>query len=454
MSIFKANDIRGIYGKELFNEDAYALGHAFVVFTKAKKIVVGRDNRKSSPSLHAHLLKGLTDAGADVIDIGIIDSPGAYFASHHFKKPLIMITASHNPPHHNGFYLCKANALCIYRDNGLRDIEKIMISQKRINAKKKGKIILKDILQNYSAHVLSCVNTKRIRPLALVVDAGNGVGAISAQKIFKKIPSLKITPLFFSLDGSFPNRSPDTSIEKNLRKLGEKVRSVKADFGIAFDGDADRASFVDEKGEVIEGSLIGALLAKSYLKNTKKKEKVIYTIGCSKIVPETIKEREGIALREKVGHSFVNAHMHKEKALLGIEHTGHYFYRNNFYSESPLITLLILCRICSEEKKPLSKIISPLKKYYMAKEVSVSVTNQEHVLAQLKQQLGCSAYQCKMDTFDGLYLDCGNYWFRIRASQTEPLVRFVIEGKNKEEVEEQKRRLAEMIKKTASHTTR
>lgn len=451
MTIFKANDIRGVYGTELHDEHAYALGKAFVTFTKSKTIIVGRDNRLSSPALHKHLVKGITDAGASVLDIGVIDSPGAYFASHTLRKPLIMITASHNPPHHNGFYLCKEDAISIYRDNGLQEIEKMMQNHSTNKIIAKGKIIKKNILPAYIKHLLSCVSTKKIRSLKIVADAGNGVGAIPARDLFKKISSLKITPLFFSLDGSFPNRSPDTSIEENLKKLGKKVQAVKADFGVAFDGDADRASFVDEKGNVIEGSLIGALLVKKYLESIKKKEKVIYTIGCSRIVPEMIEKKGGVALREKVGHSFVNAHMRKEKAILGIEHTGHYFYRNNFYTESPLITFLVLCEIVSNAQQPLSEIIRPLKKYYMAKEVSLPVKNQMAILEHLKKELGCSNYSCKMDTFDGLYLDCGSYWFRIRASQTEPLIRFVIEGLNKEEVEKQKAQLAEMIKRTMRH---
>ena len=206
MTIFRGNDIRGIYGSELNDSDAYAIGNAFVQFTKSGKIVVGRDNRVSSPALHKSLIKGITDAGADVIDVGIIDSPGAYFASYHFKKPVIMITASHNPPEHNGFYLCRKDGESIFKENGLKVIEKLVNGRRIVKSTHKSPINNASIQPPYVKHLLSFVNTKSIKPIKIVIDAGNGVGASIAKEVYKHIPQITIIPINFASDGSFPNR--------------------------------------------------------------------------------------------------------------------------------------------------------------------------------------------------------------------------------------------------------
>lgn len=447
MSIFKANDIRGVYGKDLHDSDAYTLGNIFVRFTKSKTIIVGRDNRISSPALHKALLRGVTDAGGDVIDIGIIDSPGAYFASHHLKKPVIMITASHNPAPHNGFYLCHANAESIYRDNGLPKLAAMMQKHDLAFSTKKGTVKEIDIFPTYIKHIVSLTKPQKIeRPLKIVVDAGNGVGAPIAEKILKHIKQIHATKLFFTSDGSFPNRAPDTSIETNLIKLGKKVRQVGADFGIAFDGDADRVAFVDEKGEAVDGSFIGAFLALHLLHEAGKGQKVVYTIGCSRIVPEIIEEGKATAIREKVGHSFVNHTMHSTRALFGIEHTGHFFYKNNFNTESAIITALLVCKLFSYHSKEItfSDVIAPYKKYYRTIEISIPSTNQEKVLEHIKKQLK-STYKRPIDTFDGLYVDIGQVWFRVRASQTESLIRFQAEGHSKTLVEKEVKKIKKII---------
>lgn len=442
MTIFKANDIRGIYGKELFDTDAYTLGNAFVPFIKEKTIIVGRDNRLSSPALHRALLNGITDAGANVIDIGIIDSPGAYFASHTLQKPLIMITASHNPPSHNGFYICGKDAVSIYRDNGLPLLAKKMQTHTPIAYARRGNVTKTDIRPAYLSHILSFAKISKIKKMKIVIDAGNGVGALTATEFLKKIPQIGSIKLFFDSDGSFPNRAPDTSIEENLVKLGKKVVQEKADWGIAFDGDADRVAFVDEKGNPIDGSLMGAWIARHLLVRERTPQKVVYTIGCSRIVPEIIHAYHGMALREKVGHSFVNHHMRKEKALFGIEHTGHYFYKDNFYTESPFITFLLACEFFSKHTQPFSQLIAPLKRYYRSREISFPASNQMSVLERLKKTL-----KGPMDLFDGIYCDRGAYWFRVRASQTEPLIRFQVEAKTQKDLERAKIDITKEIKR-------
>lgn len=442
MSIYKANDIRGIYGTDLNDRDAYALGNAFVRFTKSKRIVVGRDNRLSSPALHTALIKGITEAGTDVLDVGLIDSPGLYFATWRYKHPGVMITASHNPAAHNGFYLCKKDGECIYQDKGLRTVE-ALAQQPPLLARTKGTVRPITIAKDYTAHILSFI-TRPLRPLKVVVDAGNGMGAPIAQSIFSHIPQMTIVPLYFASNGSFPYRGPDTTVEKNLLPLRKRVLKEKADVGIAFDGDADRIAFVDERGTIIEGSLIGALLADALLKKTRKRETLVYTIGCSRIVPETIRAYGGLPVRERVGHSFVNARMRATHALFGTEHTGHYFYRDNFYTESPLITVLKVCELLSNTSPHLSGLIAPYKKYYMTKEISFHTKDQSRVMETIKKHL-LKTYHRKIETFDGLFVDVGTYWFRIRASQTESLIRLVIEGTDKELVEKKRAIFAKMI---------
>lgn len=442
MTIFKGNDIRGIYGTELKDSDAYKVASAFVQFTKSKNVVVGRDNRLSSPALHKSLIKGLVDSGANVIDIGLADSPELYFASHHFNIPAIMITASHNPPSHNGFYLCSNNGASIYSENGLKEIEKIVKSNKIIK-KTRGKVTEENIFPLYIKHILSFVNLSEIKPLKIVIDAGNGMGARVSEEIYKNIPQIQAIKMFFNSDGSFPNRGPDTTIEENLEKLRKRVIKEKADLGLAFDGDADRLAIVDEKGEIIEGSLIGTLLVDHLLKNSKNK-RVVYTIGCSQIMRETIIKNQGKGFKERVGHSFVNARMIKEHAFFGVEHTGHYFYQNNFCTESPLITSLLICKILSKSNNSMSNLIKPYKKYYMTKEISFPTQNPSMTMEKIKSAL--SLEYNSPDTFDGLSISSPNYWFRIRPSQTESKIRLVIEGKNRKLVDKIRNELVKMIK--------
>ncbi len=442
MTIFRGNDVRGVYGTELTDEKATLIGGAFVRFLKCDTVVVGRDSRISSPALSKAIIKGLRRAGANVIDIGVIDSPGLYFASHHLQKPAIMVTASHNPPEHNGFYLCKTDAQPIYRENGLLTIEKFA-NESYVG--KQGKYRRMNIWPAYERHVLSFLNFASVKPLKIVIDVGNGAGGAIATRIFRKIPAITIIPLNFKPDGRFPNRGPDTSDPSNLRELQKKVRTVKADMGCAFDGDADRVAFVDENGKIIEGSITGALLAGELLSN--KKETILYSIRCSRIVPELIERRHSIAIRERVGHSFMATHMREHHALFAIENTGHYFYRDNFYTESAIITSLIMIALLSSSRKNLSELVNPLVKYYMTEEISLAASNPKQALTLIEKTLQ-KKYRRPIDSFDGLSVDCGSYWLSVRASQTESKIRMVVEGRDRKEAEMRKKELYNLVKKT------
>ena len=440
MSIYKANDIRGIYGTELKNADAYALGNAFVRYTEAKRIAVGRDNRISSPALHKALVQGIIDAGADVLDIGGVDSPALYFATSYLETPGIMITSSHNPAEYNGFYVCGPHAAPFNEQTGLKTLE-AYAKKKAIKNTHKGSVYSAPLMRPYTKHVLSFLNHKETRPFTVVIDTGNGMGAQIATRVFKALRNVTVIPLYYESDGRFPHHGPDPSKIENLQQLGEKVLETEADFGIALDGDADRAGFVDENGEPIEGSLVGALLAQHVLAHHPH-EKIVYSSTCSRILPETIIHAKGTPLKDKVGHTFIKYRMRKEHALFGIENTGHYMYRDNDYADSGIITAVLMCQLYASQQKTLSALVKPLKKYYKAPEYNMHIKNASKYIPLLRAKIRALKPQ-KMDLQDGIAADFGTYWVSIRASQTEPLMRLVIEGKHKDEVEKVKKLLIE-----------
>lgn len=450
MSIYKANDIRGVYGKELHDRDAYALGNAFVRFIKADRLIVGRDNRRSSRALHTALVKGIQDVGCDVLDLGEIDSPGFYFATQYLEAAGIMITASHNPACDNGFYVCLKNAIILNQENGLPRLQKLAQAKPQVR-KKKGTSFPTPLMRAYARHVLSFIPQKKLRSMRIVIDAGNGIGAPIASRVFSHFKEIEMVPLYFTSDGRYPHHGPDPSKSENLEDLGKKVRAVKADFGVAFDGDADRAGFVDERGEPIEGSLIGALLAE-YLLAKHPKEKIIFSSTCSRILPESVKRAGGIPLQDKVGHSFIKARMRKEHALLGIENTGHYMYKDNGYADSGIITALYVAALYSKEKKTMSARVKPLKKYYKSPEYNFSTTQGSEILKILAKRIRVLK-PCSFHQKDGIHVECEDHWVSIRASQTEPFIRLVIEGTSQEIVMSTIQQYSEMIKSVLASQT-
>ncbi len=442
MNIFKANDIRGVYGSELKDDDAYAIGRATVAALKATDIIVGRDMRVSSPALAKALMQGIMDQGANVIDLDLIDTPGLYFATGHWKLPGIMVTASHNPAKDNGFVICKAEAISINEENGLKTIEKLVKKGEFKNPETKGKTKDGDISTEYQAHLLSFVNKNALKKMHVVIDAGNGMGGFIAPWAYDHL-SIQVTPLYFHLDGTFPHHVPNPAIYENLHDLSAKVREVKADFGIAYDGDVDRAAFVDENGEIVEGSVTGAIIAR-YLLQKKPSNSIVYSSTCSRILPETVEKNKGKAVKEKVGHTFMKTRMREVKAIFGAENTGHFFYKDNYYADSGVITSLIMCMIYSQANKPFSKLAKEFKKYYKIEDVNFPTKDPEKALEKLIP-LVKKDKPAKVDTFDGVFAQHENYWFSIRASQTEPLIRLSLEATSKETALEQKEKLTLFI---------
>lgn len=429
--IFRPNDIRGIYGKELTDDIAYKTGKAVVKFLKCRKIIIGRDMRLSSPKIFLRLSRGIIESGCDIIDIGLVDTPCLYFASGHLKLPGLMITASHNPVEYNGIKIVQSGAKPVDAHNGgLIRINEIIERNEFINSKKIGKVAKRDIFREYKKYVLNFSNNVD-KNIKVVIDAGNGMAGKVIPKILGGL--IKITPLFFKLDGRFPNHVPNPLIKSNLKNLRKIVLRDKADFGIAFDGDMDRVAFVDEQGRVVNISFIGALLTENLLGKIGKSGKVIYTSACSKIISETARKYGGKALREKVGHAYMKDRMRRENALLGVEHSGHFYFRENYFADSAIIAALIIIKIYSRAKregKRFSDLISEFERYSQADEISIRLKKGRDYLSIIERHFR-SQKPKHLDKFDGLTIEFDDFWFSARKSSTEPLLRINLEAVDK-----------------------
>ena len=426
MQIFKAYDVRGIYPKELNEESAFNIGRAFADYMNAWVILLGRDMRLSSDSLFISIVKGITSQGIDVIDIGVVSTPMSYFACAFLKADAsIMITASHNPKDYNGFKFTRANSVPISEASGLRDIERIYQSGKFRRATKKGKITKKDINRDYVRHVLSFIEPKKIKPLKIVVDASNGMACTEFPLVYPNLPC-RISKLYFELDGRFPNHEADPLKEENLAELKRQVLKNKADLGIAFDGDADRVFFVSDRGERIPSDLMACLIAEDFLK--REKGTILYDIRSSWIVKETVERRGGKAVMSRVGHAFIKEQLRKEKGIFGSELSGHYYFRDNYYTDSGVITSLIVIGILSKENKPISELIKPLRRYYQSGEINSTVEDKDARIRELAEKYNSG----RISYLDGIRVDFDEWWFNVRPSNTEPLLRLNLEAKSKE----------------------
>ncbi len=441
--IFKAYDVRGTYPQQLNEEAAYFIGKAFATLVKSPAIIVGYDMRLSSPKLFAAFAHGATEMGADVIDIGQVCTDATYFAAGKLNMPAVMFTASHNPPQYNGLKFSKAGAVPINQDTGLLAIKEII--QKNLFvpvAAKKGAILKKDVLGEYVEHVLSFIDTSSLGKLKIAADAGNGMAGKIVPLVYRGLP-IEIVPLYFALDGNFPNHLADPSKSENLRELQKVVRQEKCDFGMAFDGDADRIFFVDENGGIIHSSLISALVIQTLLKKNKGAA-VIHNAVCGHIVPDTIRKNGGTVVIERVGHSFIKETMRKTNAIFACEHSAHYYYRDNYRADSGIITSLILGEIVSKEKKKLSELLAAFKKYATMEESSVAVKDKDAKIAEI-EKIYLQNKPISVSKLDGLTVDFGSWWFNVRPSNTEPLLRLNLEAASEKVMTEKKKELLALL---------
>ena len=427
--IFKAYDIRGIYGDTLTEEVAFDIGRAFQRFLGCKTVVVGRDMRPHSEPLFRALASGLNHQGADVIDIGLCSTPMSYYANGKLGSDAsVMITASHNPGPWNGFKMCREEAIPISGSTGIQDIEKI-VQEKAFGpeADVHGQIRTYDIIPEYIAHIHTFADLKR--PIRIAVDYANAMGILEARALEGL---LELDPMYDQLDGTFPNHEANPLDLETLEALQDKVRGGEYDFGIAFDGDADRVGFVDEKGEVIPMDMMTALMAKETLQA--KKGPIFYDLRSSWAVKEVIEESGGVPHMSRVGHAFIKQQMREADALFAGELSGHYYFKENYYTESSSLATLLIANLVSHSEIPLSQIVQPMQRYVASGEINSTVDNTERVFEKLR-----STYQdAKQVELDGLTVEYPDWWFNVRPSNTEPLVRLNLEAKDRSLMEEKR----------------
>lgn len=443
-NIFKAYDIRGIYPEEINEEVAYLIGRSFVDFLakESPKIAVGRDSRLSSPFLFKGLIEGIIKQGGRVIDIGLSTTPMLYFAVAHYKfDGGIEVSASHNPPQYNGFKIIKEKAIPIDQKTGLKKIKNLVLKGK-FRKKRKGEIKKKRVLKNYLKFISQDFDFKKAKSLRIVVDTANAVPGILIPEIFKGT-GYKVYHLFSKLDGNFPNHPPDPLIKENLKALQKELINKKADLGIAFDGDGDRIIFVDELGKIISADFITALVAELILEDSPG-QKILYDLRSSNIVKEVIEKMAGIPIMNRIGHSFIKTKMRKENIIFGGEFSGHYYHRSHYFSETPFFVLFKILKELSQTKKSFSELIKPFKKYFHSGEINFEAENKEKIIKELEKKFK----KGKVSKLDGLRVDFEDWWFNIRPSQTEPVLRLVIEAKTKKLMEKKKKELISLIKRS------
>lgn len=437
MSIFKAYDIRGVYGVDLHDADFYKIARGYAQFAKLQggRVVVARDCRKSSDALFECFAKGLVDEGIEVLDIGLASTPMSYFANASLKADgSVMITASHNTKEWNGCKLCKANAVPISGATGIKDIEKLVGAMTGDEAPNgKGKITKVDIADAYADHVKTFAHMKR--PLHLALDFANGMGI--AEAVAFKGSQISYDALFGEYDGDFPNHDANPLHTETLKDLQKLVRDNpgKYAFAVAYDGDADRAGFIDEKGDIIPMDFITALISQDLLA-TNRGVACFYDLRSTKVCEEVIAAAGGKPMMSRVGHSFIKEQMRQNDAIFAGELSGHYYFKANSTAESSSMATYALANIVSASDKPLSELIKPLKKYYQSGEINTkTVTAPAEILAKIKAEYSAKA---KVFELDGVSVDAwesDGYWANVRMSNTEPLVRLNLEGKTKEIME-------------------
>ena len=439
MGIFKAYDIRGIYGQDLDEKIFYKIARAYVRFAKVKKVVVARDCRKSSDSLFAAFTKGLNDEGADVLDVGLASTPMSYFANATLKADgSVMITASHNTKEWNGCKLCKANAVPISGATGIKDIEAIVAAMPDGEPPAgTGTIEKVDIAAAYGEHVRKFAHL--VRPVHVAMDFANGMG-IAESVAFKGQDMLTHDDLYGEYDGEFPHHAANPLEHETLDDIRALIKANpgKYAFGVAYDGDADRAGFIDEKGEIIPMDFITALISQDLLKSNPGAV-CFYDLRSTKMVEETILASGGKPMMSRVGHSFIKEQMRQNDAIFAGELSGHYYFKANSTAESSSMATYALANIVSASDKPLSELIAPLKKYSQSGEINTkTVTPPAEILKKIKELYAAKA---KVFELDGVSVDAWEtegYWANVRMSNTEPLVRLNLEGKTPEIMEKKR----------------
>ena len=448
-AVFKAYDVRGTVPDQLDARACRAIGWAFARFTGSPRVLVARDMRTSGVELSQAFTAGARAAGASVVDLGMGSTDMLYFASGRLDAPAAMFTASHNPAAYNGVKMCLAGARPVGVETGLvevrRDAEDALENGSDEGPETGGLEGL-NLLEEYAAHVRSFVDVSALQPLRVVTDTANGMGGLVVPKVFEGLP-FEVEMLFADLDGTFPNHPADPIQPENLVALKSAVLDNAADVGLAFDGDADRVFLVDELAEPVSGSLTTALVAHSMLvKNPG--ATILYNLICSKVVPETVEESGGVAIRTRVGHSYIKKVMEETGAVFGGEHSGHYYFRDNYRADSGIIAAMVVLELMSVSSEPLSHLLAPYRRYADSGEINSEVPDPLGAIEEVAAHF--AAQGAKIDRTDGITVNNGDWWFNLRPSNTEPMLRLNVEARNEEECDTHVKELLDCMSEVAS----
>ncbi len=435
-AIYRLYDIRGIVPDDFDAEEGYHLGRAYAKFTGAKKVVVARDMRLSGDQIEPEVIRGLVEGGVNVISIGMSTSPMFYFAVHHLKADGgVMVTASHNPGKYNGAKMTLAKAVPISGDSGMFDIRDLVEKRQWEEVNEKGTITKDDVKNAYLDMVSQGIDASGLK---IVVDAGNGMTGLLLKEYFERVGG-EVIPLYWELDGSFPNHEADPLKEENMKDLHQAVIKNKADLGVAFDGDGDRVFFTSEKGKTVPGDISTALIASEVLKE-KPGSNVLYDLRASRTTKEVIEESSGKAIMYKVGHSLIKAKMRKVNAVFAGEVSGHFFF-TPWYAESGFLAMGYIIKLLQEKKLPFSEIVLPLQRYYKTPEINFEVADKDKALANIKQHYA----DAQILELDGISIIYPNWWANVRASNTEPLLRLNLEADTEKLLKEKQKEIEELL---------
>ena len=435
-SIFKAYDIRGLVDSELTPDFAFQTGMAFARFLEQERepatVVIGEDMRPSSPLLAEAFAAGVISNGMDVIRIGLASTDLLYFAAGKLNCPGAMFTASHNPAEYNGIKLCLSGARPVGKESGLLAIEQMVANGMPLTQRPVGKEHQRNLLNEYAEYLLSLVDLSQMRHLKIVIDAGNGMAGYTVPAVFEKL-HVEVIPLYFELDGTFPNHEANPIDSANLKDLQRAVKKHSADLGLAFDGDADRCFLVDELGNCVDPSALTALIATRELAK-RPKSTIIYNLISSRAVKEVIEENGGKAVRSRVGHSYIKKLMAETGAIFGGEHSGHFYFKEFWRADSGMLAALHAIAALGESKKSISKILAEYQRYFASGEINSTVKDAQGAIAQIKEKYGKDS-ELTLDELDGLTVNGDTWWFNVRASNTEPLLRLNVEAKTQARME-------------------
>ena len=442
-SVFKAYDIRGRTDNGEVDAELFRLvGDAFVALVGTEAIAVGRDCRESSAGLFDALVAGMTKAGADVVDLGQVPTDLVYFYSGKHEIPGAIITASHNPPQYNGLKLCRAGAAPVGVETGLEEIKTHVLAGGTPPAAIEGSVSRVDATDDYVEHLLAIVDASSIGSLRVAVDGGNGMAGVTVERVFGRIAA-SLDGLYLEPDGTFPNHPADPIQPENLRDLIAMVGKGGHDLGVAFDGDADRAFFIDERAEAVSGSTVTALIAR-WMLDRHPGASIIHNLITSRAVAETVRAAGGKPIRTRVGHSYIKQVMAESGAVFGGEHSGHYYFADNYRADSGMLAMLILLRVITEDGRPLSALRREVEPYRASGEINFVVTDPQASMTKVETMFPDAV----IDHLDGLSVDLGNVWFNLRPSNTEPLLRLNVEAEDEPALEQAREHLTETLEES------